>query len=484
MTNRGSQLIFAILITTLVSVLGSASSGLVTVEIKKSKEKVAAEKAFEIAEAGIEYYRWHLAHVPDDFQDGTGAPGPYIHDFKDASGAVIGRYSLNIAPPQSGSTVVAVESTGFLLDNPNRKRKIAAKFGIPSLSSYAVVANDVMRFGSGTEVFGPIHSNNGIRFDGLTHNLITSTVSQYDDPDSDDCNGNLSFGVHTCRTPADPRPPASVPARTDVFQVGRDFPAPQIDFNGITTDLVNMQTLSLANGLYLSGSSALGYHIRFNADDTMNIYRVTAMAFCRYRQGAWRDYPNIYSIGAESSFILNGRSSLNYPLPANGIIFAEDDLWVDGQINTARVTVVAAREPLASGNASIIINNDLLYTNYDGQDAVGLIAQTDISVGFYSDTDLRIDAALIAQRGRVGRYYYQPRSASYQYNPAGCRANIWKNSITSFGSITTNRRYGFAYTDGTGYNLRTLNFDSNLTFAPPPSFPTTGQYTLLSWEEK
>ena len=112
---------------------------------------------------------------------------------------------------------MAVESTGYLLDNPNRKRKIAAKFGIPSLSSYAVVANDIMRFGSGTEVFGPIHSNNGIRFDGLTHNMVTSTISQYDDPDQDDCNGNNSFGVHTCRTPADPRPPASVPARPDIF---------------------------------------------------------------------------------------------------------------------------------------------------------------------------------------------------------------------------------------------------------------------------
>ncbi|HLA25761.1 MAG TPA: hypothetical protein VJ028_01215 [Patescibacteria group bacterium] len=482
--NRGSQLILAIIITTLVGALGSASSSLVAVEIKKSKEKVAAERAFEIAEAGIEYYRWHLAHVPDDFQDGTGAPGPYVHDFKDSSGVVIGRFSLSIAPPQSGSTVVAVESTGFLLDNPNRKRKIAAKFGIPSLSSYAVVANDVMRFGSGTEVFGPIHSNNGIRFDGLTHNIITSTISQYDDPDSDDCNGNTSFGVHTCIAPADPRPPASVPARTDVFQIGRDFPVPQIDFNGITTDLANMKTASQTNGLYLSGSSALGYHIRFNTNDTVNIYRVTVMAFCRYRLGSWRDIPNIHSIGTESSFTLNGRSSLNYPLPANGIIFAEDDLWVDGQINTARATVVAAREPLASASANIIINNDLLYTSYNGQDAIGLIAQTDISVGFYSDNDLRIDAALIAQRGRVGRYYYARYSAGYQYNPAGCRANIWKNSITSFGSITTNRRYGFAYIDGTGYNLRTLNFDSNLTFAPPPSFPTTGQYTLLSWEEK
>ena len=28
-------------------------------------------QAFTIAEAGIEYYRWHLAHAPQDFKDGN-----------------------------------------------------------------------------------------------------------------------------------------------------------------------------------------------------------------------------------------------------------------------------------------------------------------------------------------------------------------------------------------------------------------------------
>lgn len=466
----GSQIIIVIFFVTILASLGSAASNLTLMEIKKAKNKIEYEQIFAIAESGIEYYRWHLAHVPDDFQDGTGVPGPYVHDFKDSNNRLIGRYGLSIIPPQNGSTVVTVESTGYLLQNPNRKRTILAKFGIPSLSSYSVVANDVMRFGSGTEVFGPIHSNNGIRFDGIAHNLVSSSLVSYTDPDPPP---HTADGVHTHN--------ADINA---TFLAGREFPAPTIDFNGITTDLAAMKTISQSNGLHLTASGGIGYHFTFNNNDTVDVKRVTAMSFCRYRQGSWRDYPDIWSIGAETSFILNGRSSLGYPLPANGIIFAEDDVWVDGQINTARVTAVAAREPLASGSASIIINNDLLYTNYDGRDAIGLIAQTDISVGFYSDTDLRIDAALIAQRGRVGRYYYQPRSAGFQYNPAGCRANIWKNSVTSFGSITTNRRYGFAYTDGTGYNLRTLNFDSNLTFAPPPSFPTTGQYTLLSWEEK
>src|SRR3989338_6861017 len=134
--NRGSQLILAIIITTLVGVLGSASSSLVTVEIKKSKEKVAAERAFEIAEAGIEYYRWHLAHDQDDFQDGTGSPGPYIHEFKDKDGIVIGSYTLTITPPEIGSTVVTIKSTGVLNVDPNIKRSVEARLGISSWAKF------------------------------------------------------------------------------------------------------------------------------------------------------------------------------------------------------------------------------------------------------------------------------------------------------------------------------------------------------------
>jgi hypothetical protein len=50
--------------------------------------------------------------------------------------------------------------------------------------------------------------------------------------------------------------------------------------------------------------------------------------------------------------------------------------------------------------------------------------------------------------------------------------------------IATNTRYGFAYTDNTGYTTRNINYDGNLLYAPPPSFPlTSNQYSTISWEE-
>ncbi len=80
--------------------------------------------------------------------------------------------------------------------------------------------------------------------------------------------------------------------------------------------------------------------------------------------------------------------------------------------------------------------DNLLYTNTDGSDIIGVIAQNNVKVIRDSLTNLTIDAALLAKDGRVGRDYYN---------------GTIKNSITINGSIATNLRYGFSYTNGTGY---------------------------------
>jgi hypothetical protein len=76
----------------------------------------------------------------------------------------------------------------------------------------------------------------------------------------------------------------------------------------------------------------------------------------------------------------------------------------------------------------------------------------------------------MAQLGRVGRDYY----SSHSYD---------KDTITINGSMATNLRYGFAYTDGTGYDNRILNFDNNLLYYPPPYFPTGTEYAIDLWDE-
>jgi len=91
-------------------------------------------EAFAVAEAGIEYYRWHLAHASADFQDGTGVPGPYNHPYYDKDGNQIGQFSLTITPPPAGSTIVTVASAGTVLGDPSIKKIIQVRMGIPSFA--------------------------------------------------------------------------------------------------------------------------------------------------------------------------------------------------------------------------------------------------------------------------------------------------------------------------------------------------------------
>lgn len=439
--------------------------------------------AFKIAEAGIEYYRWHLAHDQDDYTDGTGGPGPYIHNYYDKDGNIIGQFILEITPPTPGSTIITVRSTGKSNADPDIEKIIEAKMGIPSFAKYASVLNDNVRYGVGTDVYGPIHSNGGVRFDGTAHNLVTSAVSDYNDPDH---SGGNEFGVHTHRNQSgqsgtdnsfrpQEAPPNPVPDRSDVFLVGRQFPVPAVDFTGITQTLSLLKEAASSSGFYRgsSGVGKYGYDIVLKTNNTFDFYIVDAL------RSPPSNCTNYLSQDGWGTWSIQTETLLgNYPIPANGLIFIEDDIWVRGQINASRVTIASARFPdNPTTRSSITVNENLLYTNYDGQDAIGLITQKNINIGFYSADIIRVDAALMAQNGRVGRYYYRPPDNR-------CTTYHSRNTITTYGMIASSQRYGFAYTDGTGYQTRNLIYDANLLYAPPPSFPLAAEtYEVISWKE-
>jgi hypothetical protein len=438
------------------------------------------EQAFQIAEAGIDYYRWHLAHAPQDFQDGTGQPGPYVHDFFDKDGNKIGEFSLDIIAPPEGSTLVTIESTGTLASS-SAESIVRAQLALPSLAKYAVVANDAMRFGEGTEVYGPIHSNDGIRFDGLAHNIISSSQYKYKDPDH---GGAQEFGVHTHVSPVDPIPDGpndTPPERPDVFLAGREIGVAQEGVDGLITNFADLKDRALENGLYGGYTGRNGYLLQLQTDDTLRAYEVSSLenvpdSSCQNQDSSEQDW------GTWS--VRNTRYLGEFDFPENGIIFIEDNVWVEGQIDGARLTIAAGRFPdTPSRRPSITVNNDVRYTNYDGSDVIALMAQDNINVGLYSEDDLRIDAALVAQHGRVGRFHYTGPYEQRWWTYPGCSPYHVRSTITLYGMIATNERYGFAYTDDTGYQTRNIIYDSNLLFGPPPEFPLAGdQYETILWE--
>ncbi len=456
---RGSALAYGLVIMASVSILLTSILTFVTSQIKNSLYTNAKEQSFQIAESGIHFYKWYLAHSTDGrttqqlqsfWNSGTalGVATPYEADYQDPStGDIIGRYRIEVTPPTQGSTIVIAKATAWTVKYPGSTRTIQVRFRRPSWSEWAVLANDFMRFGTGTEVFGKLHSNQGIRFDGLAHNLVTSSVLEFNDPDH---TGGNEYGVHTHVSPSDPLPPTAVPDRTDVFEAGREFPVVSKDFNGVLGDFAYMKSEAQAgvNGSRYFDNTNQGRHIILRADGTFDIRTVR-------------------SFNSSTNNIINYQGGwANYPIPDNGVIFVENHVWLEGAVNGERVTVAAANLQ-SSAEKDVFIGNDILYTNYDGTDVIGVIAQSDVEIIRDSQTDLRIDGALVAANGRVGRANY---------------GNV-KSLITVFGAIATNGRYGFAYTDGTGYTTRNLYYDNYLLYGPPPYFPTGTQYAIDLWEE-
>ena len=92
--------------------------------------------------------------------------------------------------------------------------------------------------------------------------------------------------------------------------------------------------------------------------------------------------------------------------------------------------------------------------------------------GFTATIILKLTRRFWRKKGRVGRNHY---TSPAQY--------VHRHSITTYGSIVTKQRYGFAWTDDTGYDIRNLYFDNNLIYYPPPFFPTGDKYQIDLWEE-
>jgi hypothetical protein len=488
-SKRGQILIQALVLSALAVVFIAVLVNLAAHNIGAISRSLHSEQAFQIAEAGLEYYRWHLIQAPNDFTNGTGQPGPYSVDYADKDGNVIGQFVLNITSPLAGSTVVKISSTGKLNADPSASRTVEARYGKESLAKFAILANDKLTLATSTVVYGPIHSNDGIHFDGKAYNVVTSAKYDYDDPEH---SGPNEYGVHThvdeggqgttnqAFRPME-APPNPVQNRPDVFVAGRLFPVPAVDYAGLTANLAQIKADAQSSGRYFANSGVFGYEIVLKTNNTFDLYTVQSLVppppTCNNSQGetGW----GTWSV-ASKAFVAN------YPVPVNGLIFVEDHAWVSGTVNGTRATVASARFPEnPSTNTSITVNSDLLYTNADGTDVVGLVAQNDISVGLMSSDILRIDAALVAKNGRIGRYYYrEPSGGGNQF----CGTTAVRTAITLTGIIATNKRYGFSWACGanlcSGYITRNILYDPNLLYSPPPSFPAAStELRILSWEE-
>ncbi|MEK9180664.1 MAG: hypothetical protein AAB871_00325 [Patescibacteria group bacterium] len=450
----GNIIIYEVIILFVFSTVMLAVLSYATLQLKVIRSSINREMAFQIAEAGTNYYQWRLSHYPDDYQDGTGAPGPYVHDYIDRdTGQVVGRYSLEITPPLVGSTIVTITSTGYTLANPFQRRTVVTRYGVPSLAQYAFLTNSTVWIGDSESVDGRLHANNGIRFDGTGNAPIQSARDTYTCPSSQG-------------SPCPVLQPGIWGSADQTTKNFWEYPVPTVDFSTVTSDLATIKNDAQIDGIYLPPSNRQGYSLVFNNNNTVTVYRVNTL---RSHATGWDVNGNAHNEDLD----YNGRGLLyTAAIPANGLIYVEDRTWVEGTI-AGRVLVAAARLPYNPSTApSILIPNNIVYTVKDGSVSLGLIAQKDILVTYYVPNTLEVNAALIAQNGSAQRYYFP--------------GNL-KTSITIYGSIMSFGVWTWSWVNGSGvitsgYQNTQTTYDANLLYSPPPNFPLSSSgYQQISW---
>jgi len=421
------------------------------------------ERALTIAQSGAEYYRWHLAHNPVDFKDGTNVPGPYVHQISDPYGGTEGTFSLTITPPVSGSSIITITSTGWLTSHPDIKRTVKARYGIPSIAKYAFLQNANVWYGSKTTINGRVFSNGGIRMDGDNTSTVQSAKQTY-----------------TCGTETGCDPTATKPG---VWGDGGpqslwQFPVPSVDFQGIALDFTTLKTAAQQSGVYLGSSGSYGYHVVFNANGT---YTITKIINADKEKGysVESDCQSLYQT------ITQEQAVGTYSVADKPIIFAEDNIWVDGTVN-GRAAVVAAKFPLDINAMNIWITNNIMYAAKDGLSGLGIIAQNNIYLGLHVPEILEVDAALLAQKGNVIRHNYKYQGCSHLPNAVRQQLNVYGSLISNLKSYWTwgTGTSGYGSDPVSGFSHVNITYDPALYYTPPPYFPNQGAYEFISWEEQ
>ena len=475
--SKGSLILLVLIFGAIFFAVLVALSGYVLAQNRLEDVSRVRTEAFSVAEAGLEYYRWHLAHFPNDLTNGTGGSGPYAVTIPDPSGGTAGTASLTITANTScnQTTSIDITSQGTAADDASQPQTLVARYAHPSVASYSYIVNSSVWAGSDRIINGPYHSNGGVRMDGTANAPVTSSLSSW-----------------TCTSSFGCSPDTTEPG---VFGTGTNqnlwsYPTPQVDFAGIAANFSSLKSTAQTSGIYLprfssgnSGSAAYhkGYHLIFNADGTLTVRQVSAVTVLKNVLPL--DNPTAYV--NDYALIGNEAASKTYTIPSNcGLIFVEDNTWVEGTIPT-KVTLVVANVTDTGVTPDAFLKGNIQYASADGSDGFTLISANDILITPDSPQNMTLNGIFVAQGGAFGRnyYYYAGNGCDGTYEP--------RDTLTILGSTVSNKRTGTSWINGcgsgsnAGYQTRIDSFDRTLANNPPPFTPILStDYKFVDWQQK
>ncbi len=460
-----------------VTILGALASNVLS-QNRAVLQTNSRSEALSIAEAGLQYYRWHLAHFPTDLQNGTAQPGPYAIPYSDPEGGTTGTMALTINGNQSCGQITSVDikSKGTPTDDSSVSASIYARYAKPTVALYSYILNSSDWASSERIISGPYHTNGGVRLDGTANSSVTSSLSTWS------CTS--SFGCS---------PTATKPG---VWGSGPNqnlwsFPTPQVDFAAIAADFSTLKTRSqtIAGALYFPRTSTgttgvaagRGYHLIFTSDGNVTVKKVTNEI---NTPSIPIDNGSINSL--QPDYTLIGTETLvgTYAVSLScGLIFVEDNVWVEGAI-PSQVTLVAANVTTAGITPNIYLPNNITYTNQSGTSGFTAISANDVLITPNSPTNMNLSGIFIAQGGAFGRNLYNCNESPYDIKGA---LSIHGTTVANKRSDTQWQYSGLGCGGGvriSGYTSRIDAFDRQLSTNPPPFTPTTATtYQFVDWHQ-
>ncbi len=454
-------------------------TGFALEEGKYGRALIGREQALDVAESGLEYYRWFLAHFPGNLTNGTGGSGPYSYTVSDPeTGGSIGTASIAITGNLQCGQIQSIDitSTGNSTNYPGFPRTLFARYMQQSVAAYAYLLNSNVWAGSTLSITGPYFSNGGIRMDATNNSTVQSAVSTWV------C--STSYGC----SPAQNSAPGVVGSGSgsSLWQ----YPASSIDFNGITSNLSSIKTYAMNNGgLYFPKASGVanqrGYHLIFRSNGTVDVYRVTSTV-------GVPAYPVSGTGVAQTDYnIINAQTYLgNYTIPTNcSVIFVEDRAWVEGTV-AGKVTVAAADFVDSNYSPDVYIANNIYYGAYDGSVGLTVIGEGNVLIPLNSPNNLEIHGIFVADGGSFGRDFYTNNSSLGTPVPSSYNADVMENDLLIDGTIVSNGRTGTAWLCGSpgtfcsGYQNRTTSYDELQALNPPPFTPAASDnFGFIEWKE-
>ncbi len=382
---------------------------------------------------------------------------------------------LTVSPPTGSeplSVTVATRNDGF-----SHTRAIRADIAPESISEFAFLVQNSLRFGAGAVINGKIYVGNDLDFrPGPPQGIVRKDVF------AEDAIGSLSgYGPPIFENGAQ-----GYDGRGNYNDIRAVYPEP-LDFSNFWDDLELIRDIA-CGGAGLCLNRTLNPGLGLSSDPRAWLLEpVVDGGVGRVRISVSYGTNSSRCLTSEEWWWVNSSTESwtvlgTFDLPRVGAI------WADNHIIMGRPSAPATIKggvTIAAGSAgspkNIVIGTDILYdTGTTGTDVLGLAATDEVivspsSVG--SDRELNINAAILAQGGTF-----------FVARDCGSSGNVMlpRSSGTPLSTLNTNGGMAIRQTGDVAahFSPRNYGFDERLERLRPPLFPLLGDgWAYENWQE-